>query len=306
MPSFWSDQHGVRIQYLGHAHGADGVRIDGDTSARDFTATFTQRDRPVAALIVGRPHALPELRRRIHAATDPDRGSSDMTLTPHIDELACAAHGDCAVIAPDVFAVEDIAVVIGRGSDEVLTRGRTRLPRGGDRADRRRHRRAGLPLRRRPRTCPRLCLGLDRGLTRPREAGRMSMSKLIITGGTVAGLGALGAVALASNDAPTPTASPSARRVVEMPPEIRTVTVTRTIHRVRHEHAPAKTAAPTAAPAPAPAVAAARAPAAAAPAPPAAVPVRSSKPLRTSSSPGATHGESDEHEHGDDGAHGDD
>jgi len=123
----------------------------------------------------------------------------------------------------------------------------------------------------------------------------MSMSKLIITGGTVAGLGALGAVALASNNAPTPAAPPSARRVVELPPEIRTVTVTRTIHRVRHEHAPAKTAAPPAAPPVAPPAAA-----------PAAVPVRSAKPLRTSSSPGAVHGESDEHDHGDDGAHGDD
>ncbi len=68
VPSFWSDQHGVRIQYLGHAHGADRVRIDGDAGARDFTATFTERDMPVAALIVGRPHAVPELRRQIHAA----------------------------------------------------------------------------------------------------------------------------------------------------------------------------------------------------------------------------------------------
>jgi 3-phenylpropionate/trans-cinnamate dioxygenase ferredoxin reductase subunit len=71
VPSFWSDQHGVRIQYLGHAHGADGLHIDGDVGARDFTATFTERDRPIAALIVGRPHALPELRRRIHAAVNP-------------------------------------------------------------------------------------------------------------------------------------------------------------------------------------------------------------------------------------------
>jgi NADPH-dependent 2,4-dienoyl-CoA reductase/sulfur reductase-like enzyme len=69
--SFWSDQHGVRIQYLGHAHGADGLRIEGDPGARDFTATFTHRERPVAALIVGRPQALPGLRRRIHEATSP-------------------------------------------------------------------------------------------------------------------------------------------------------------------------------------------------------------------------------------------
>ncbi len=66
IPSFWSDQHGVRIQYLGHAHGADGLLIDGDPAARDFTATFTQDGRPIAALLVGRPQALPALRRQIH------------------------------------------------------------------------------------------------------------------------------------------------------------------------------------------------------------------------------------------------
>jgi ferredoxin len=53
-----------------------------------------------------------------------------MTLTPHIDELACAAHGDCAVIAPDVFAVDDIAIVIGRGSDEVLLEAARGCPAG--------------------------------------------------------------------------------------------------------------------------------------------------------------------------------
>ncbi|UGS38958.1 NAD(P)/FAD-dependent oxidoreductase [Capillimicrobium parvum] len=69
-PSFWSDQHGVRIQYVGHAHGADGIEIDGDPGARDFTATFTASGRPVAALLVGRPHALPALRRRLEAHHD--------------------------------------------------------------------------------------------------------------------------------------------------------------------------------------------------------------------------------------------
>jgi NADPH-dependent 2,4-dienoyl-CoA reductase/sulfur reductase-like enzyme len=68
--SFWSDQHGIRIQYLGHAHGADRIAIDGDPPARDFTATFTRHDRPIGALLVGRPHALPELRLRL---TRPER-----------------------------------------------------------------------------------------------------------------------------------------------------------------------------------------------------------------------------------------
>lgn len=69
-PSFWSDQHGIRIQYLGHAHGADTMAIDGDPPARDFTATFVRHGRPIGALVVGRPHALPELRRRL---TRPER-----------------------------------------------------------------------------------------------------------------------------------------------------------------------------------------------------------------------------------------
>lgn len=43
-----------------------------------------------------------------------------MTFIPRIDELACAGHGDCAAVAPDVFAVDDIAEVIGTGSDQAI------------------------------------------------------------------------------------------------------------------------------------------------------------------------------------------
>ena len=43
-----------------------------------------------------------------------------MTLDIHIDGDACLAHGDCAVVAPDVFAVDDVARVVGPGSDDVL------------------------------------------------------------------------------------------------------------------------------------------------------------------------------------------
>jgi ferredoxin len=43
-----------------------------------------------------------------------------MTLIPHIDELACAAHGDCALAAPEVFTIEDIAIVTGNSSDEAI------------------------------------------------------------------------------------------------------------------------------------------------------------------------------------------
>lgn len=37
-----------------------------------------------------------------------------------IDEGACAAHGDCVELAPHVFALEDVACVIGDGPDELL------------------------------------------------------------------------------------------------------------------------------------------------------------------------------------------
>lgn len=70
-PSFWSDQYGVRIQHMGRRAGADAVVIDGDPAARDFAATWTTRGRPVAGLLVGRPSALPDLRRRLAAPTAP-------------------------------------------------------------------------------------------------------------------------------------------------------------------------------------------------------------------------------------------
>jgi ferredoxin len=43
-----------------------------------------------------------------------------MTLVPQVDELACAGHGDCAVLAPDVFDLQDIAIVVGTGPDDLI------------------------------------------------------------------------------------------------------------------------------------------------------------------------------------------
>jgi ferredoxin len=53
-----------------------------------------------------------------------------MTLIPHIDDLACLAHGDCAVVAPDVFLIEDVAVVTGPGSDEEILAAAGSCPAG--------------------------------------------------------------------------------------------------------------------------------------------------------------------------------
>jgi ferredoxin len=43
-----------------------------------------------------------------------------MSYIAQIDEDACAAHGDCVDIAPEVFALDDVAHVIGNGPDPVL------------------------------------------------------------------------------------------------------------------------------------------------------------------------------------------
>jgi 3-phenylpropionate/trans-cinnamate dioxygenase ferredoxin reductase component len=60
--SFWSDLYDTRVQYLGHAPLADDTTIDGDPAARDFSITFTRAGAPVAVLLVGRPHQLPDAR----------------------------------------------------------------------------------------------------------------------------------------------------------------------------------------------------------------------------------------------------
>jgi NADPH-dependent 2,4-dienoyl-CoA reductase/sulfur reductase-like enzyme len=69
LPSFWSDQYGLRIQYVGHADGADSIRVDGDPDQRDFAALFSRNGRPVAALTVDRPRELVALRKLIENGT---------------------------------------------------------------------------------------------------------------------------------------------------------------------------------------------------------------------------------------------
>lgn len=43
-----------------------------------------------------------------------------MSYLVEIDDGACAAHGDCVDVAPEVFVLDDVARVIGHGPDEVL------------------------------------------------------------------------------------------------------------------------------------------------------------------------------------------
>jgi hypothetical protein len=43
-----------------------------------------------------------------------------MTLIPVVDPLSCSAHGDCAVVAPAIFRVDDTAVVIACGPPDLV------------------------------------------------------------------------------------------------------------------------------------------------------------------------------------------
>jgi ferredoxin len=47
-----------------------------------------------------------------------------------VDELACSAHGDCALVAPTVFEVEDVARVVGDAPRELLIEAAESCPAG--------------------------------------------------------------------------------------------------------------------------------------------------------------------------------
>ena len=53
-----------------------------------------------------------------------------MTLIPEIDTYACVAHGDCAVVAPQAFRVDDVAAVVGSAPDDVLVEAARACPAG--------------------------------------------------------------------------------------------------------------------------------------------------------------------------------
>jgi 3-phenylpropionate/trans-cinnamate dioxygenase ferredoxin reductase subunit len=63
--SFWTDQYGLRIQFVGRAQPGDAVAIDGDPGAACFTATYTRAGLVTAVLLVDRPRSLPAARELI-------------------------------------------------------------------------------------------------------------------------------------------------------------------------------------------------------------------------------------------------
>ena len=53
-----------------------------------------------------------------------------MSYMAQIDEDACAAHGDCVDVAPQVFTLDDVAEVIGSGPDDLLLAAAAACPSG--------------------------------------------------------------------------------------------------------------------------------------------------------------------------------
>jgi len=64
LPFFWSDQFGLRLQYVGHA--AEWSRVDLDGDGDEFRALYLDATgRPLAALVANRPNELGRLRREL-------------------------------------------------------------------------------------------------------------------------------------------------------------------------------------------------------------------------------------------------
>ncbi|MFE2101395.1 NAD(P)/FAD-dependent oxidoreductase [Streptomyces sp. NPDC059468] len=67
-PYFWSDQYGVKIQFVGHAAGADSVTVEeGSTDDRSFLAVYRRAGRPVAALGMNQPRLFTRWRKQFTA-----------------------------------------------------------------------------------------------------------------------------------------------------------------------------------------------------------------------------------------------
>jgi NADPH-dependent 2,4-dienoyl-CoA reductase/sulfur reductase-like enzyme len=72
-PYFWSDQHGVKIQFAGHSAGYDRLEVEaGDPEEHSFLAVYYRGDEPVAVLGMNQPKLFTKWRRSIAAsATKP-------------------------------------------------------------------------------------------------------------------------------------------------------------------------------------------------------------------------------------------
>ncbi|WP_338899641.1 FAD-dependent oxidoreductase [Streptomyces sp. TG1A-60] len=65
-PYFWSDQYGVKIQFVGHAAGADSVTIEeGSAEDRNVLAVYRRAGEPVAVLGMNQPRLFTRWRKQL-------------------------------------------------------------------------------------------------------------------------------------------------------------------------------------------------------------------------------------------------
>ncbi|MCX5329121.1 MULTISPECIES: NAD(P)/FAD-dependent oxidoreductase [unclassified Streptomyces] len=68
-PYFWSDQYGVKIQFVGHAAAADSVTVEAGTAdGRDVLAVYRRAGDPVAVLGMNQPRLFTRWRKQLAAA----------------------------------------------------------------------------------------------------------------------------------------------------------------------------------------------------------------------------------------------
>ncbi|MGI5452436.1 NAD(P)/FAD-dependent oxidoreductase [Streptomyces sp. CA-249302] len=69
-PYFWSDQYGVKIQFAGHAAGADSVTVEeGAADDRNVLAVYRRGGEPVAVLGMNQPRLFMRWRKQLAAVT---------------------------------------------------------------------------------------------------------------------------------------------------------------------------------------------------------------------------------------------
>ncbi|MPY58709.1 NAD(P)/FAD-dependent oxidoreductase [Streptomyces spongiae] len=71
-PYFWSDQYGVKIQFAGHAVGADSVTVEqGAPDDRDILAVYRRAGHPIAVLGMNQPRLFTRWRKQLAGAALP-------------------------------------------------------------------------------------------------------------------------------------------------------------------------------------------------------------------------------------------
>lgn len=70
VPSFWSDQHGSRVQFVGYAEDADEVDIREGSDAGSLIVTWYRSGDPIGALSLDDPRSLAEVRKKIRETSE--------------------------------------------------------------------------------------------------------------------------------------------------------------------------------------------------------------------------------------------